>query len=514
MELTDTLEKMGMIDMFDIEKADFSGISNEPLYVNKVIQKAFIEVNEEGSEAAAVTSKSSSACMIPRKRDTRDREDRDRRDRDRERDKDDRPLHQKEKDERDRRDTKDKEHDRYIRRDDDRTTDKRDYDKDKDKYRDDRERGERDRYRNDDKIRIRDRKDPTERDFDDKERDRHDRHSDDRKKNKKSSSLHPQETRSDTTDISPEKNKEKKLKDKKKKKDSSSDNTLSDKIDDKLLSSNDVKHENNENKINTGDVSTSHDESFNVSDQNNSLVETKIKTDDKTIVTMMNSEPPEQTDNDDFCLNPPNPNFKPIPEVKNDNDKPTIDSLYEGLDDTEINTVISNINEPESDKAEEFIKLDVSITSPQHTDINNDELQSTKLVTSEVLKRAENAIFQKAINAIRPIEIKKISESRKILYQNPEPKNIIDTNTDLNRSSSDRKSVNVTINIGKNERNVEITEPLLKKSKLDRSNYRSSNDSLLHSPTRLSAKERLDNNLLVRSRSTKLNKKQSQLLIQ
>lgn len=37
-------------------------------------------------------------------------------------------------------------------------------------------------------------------------------------------------------------------------------------------------------------------------------------------------------------------------------------------------------------------------------------------VTNEVLKRAENAIFAKAINAIRPIEIKKISTDRAKLY--------------------------------------------------------------------------------------------------
>lgn len=39
-------------------------------------------------------------------------------------------------------------------------------------------------------------------------------------------------------------------------------------------------------------------------------------------------------------------------------------------------------------------------------------------VTNEVLKRAENAIFTRAIAAIRPIEIKKISVDRQKLYSN------------------------------------------------------------------------------------------------
>lgn len=43
-----------MSEMFT-HKANFNGISDEPLKVDKVIQKAFIEVNEEGSEAAAIT---------------------------------------------------------------------------------------------------------------------------------------------------------------------------------------------------------------------------------------------------------------------------------------------------------------------------------------------------------------------------------------------------------------------------------------------------------------------------
>jgi serine protease inhibitor len=45
-----------MSSMFNTQ-ANFSGISNSPLRVDKATQKAFIEVNEEGSEAAAVTGK-------------------------------------------------------------------------------------------------------------------------------------------------------------------------------------------------------------------------------------------------------------------------------------------------------------------------------------------------------------------------------------------------------------------------------------------------------------------------
>lgn len=45
---------MGMTYMFS-DYADFSGISNTPMKVGKVVQKSFIEVNEGGSEATAFT---------------------------------------------------------------------------------------------------------------------------------------------------------------------------------------------------------------------------------------------------------------------------------------------------------------------------------------------------------------------------------------------------------------------------------------------------------------------------
>jgi serine protease inhibitor len=52
-ELKGSLKAMGMRAAFG--KADFSGISDRGLFVSAVRQKAFVEVKEEGTEAAAVT---------------------------------------------------------------------------------------------------------------------------------------------------------------------------------------------------------------------------------------------------------------------------------------------------------------------------------------------------------------------------------------------------------------------------------------------------------------------------
>ncbi len=55
-QLADILSSMGMPDAFIPNKADFSGMdSTRNLCRSAVIHKAFVEVNEEGTEAAAAT---------------------------------------------------------------------------------------------------------------------------------------------------------------------------------------------------------------------------------------------------------------------------------------------------------------------------------------------------------------------------------------------------------------------------------------------------------------------------
>jgi len=54
--LNDQLKTLGMIDAFDPGLADLSGISDSDIYVDFVKQNTFVDVNEEGTEAAAVTT--------------------------------------------------------------------------------------------------------------------------------------------------------------------------------------------------------------------------------------------------------------------------------------------------------------------------------------------------------------------------------------------------------------------------------------------------------------------------
>jgi serpin B len=56
-ELADVLSKMGMPSAFQAGKADFTGIATtRDLYISGVVHKAYVDVNEEGTEAAAATA--------------------------------------------------------------------------------------------------------------------------------------------------------------------------------------------------------------------------------------------------------------------------------------------------------------------------------------------------------------------------------------------------------------------------------------------------------------------------
>lgn len=58
MQLKNPLSEIGLEVAFDKSKADFSGMAEteQKIYISKVIHKTFMEVNEEGTEAAAVTA--------------------------------------------------------------------------------------------------------------------------------------------------------------------------------------------------------------------------------------------------------------------------------------------------------------------------------------------------------------------------------------------------------------------------------------------------------------------------
>ncbi len=65
--LNDALQAMGMGVAFDPAGADFSGIGRgpRPLYISEVKHKTYVDVNEEGTEAAAVTGVGVRVTSVP-----------------------------------------------------------------------------------------------------------------------------------------------------------------------------------------------------------------------------------------------------------------------------------------------------------------------------------------------------------------------------------------------------------------------------------------------------------------
>ncbi|XP_043835250.1 leukocyte elastase inhibitor-like [Dromiciops gliroides] len=64
-DLNSDLARMGLCDLFSSGKADLSGMSgNRDLFISKIVHKSFVEVNEEGTEAAAATAAIATFCML------------------------------------------------------------------------------------------------------------------------------------------------------------------------------------------------------------------------------------------------------------------------------------------------------------------------------------------------------------------------------------------------------------------------------------------------------------------
>ncbi|CAN5258585.1 hypothetical protein BH20GEM2_BH20GEM2_12360 [soil metagenome] len=65
--LNDVLIALGMGPAFDPRVADFNGMSplGDALYISRVFQKTYVDVNEEGTEAAAATSVGVGVVSLP-----------------------------------------------------------------------------------------------------------------------------------------------------------------------------------------------------------------------------------------------------------------------------------------------------------------------------------------------------------------------------------------------------------------------------------------------------------------
>ncbi|XP_018412425.1 PREDICTED: leukocyte elastase inhibitor [Nanorana parkeri] len=64
-KLKPVLSALGMVDIFNAGCADLSGMSgSKNLFLSEVVHKTFVEVNEEGTEAAAATAGIAMMCML------------------------------------------------------------------------------------------------------------------------------------------------------------------------------------------------------------------------------------------------------------------------------------------------------------------------------------------------------------------------------------------------------------------------------------------------------------------
>ncbi|XP_076250053.1 uncharacterized protein LOC143189929 isoform X2 [Rhynchophorus ferrugineus] len=90
-------------------------------------------------------------------------------------------------------------------------------------------------------------------------------------------------------------------------------------------------------------------------------------------------------------------------------------SILELHSDTDIKLEDSDILAPVPEKSKWEVDEDGQIPNSPKEYKEHSNIKPAK-VSNEVLKRAENVIFARAINSIRPIEIKKISSDRAVLY--------------------------------------------------------------------------------------------------